>query len=548
MTLAVPKLQASGMRDLFRPLDDLLVSGGDPRLKLDPLSRLNQYGCAPAPAPDSWSFASCTASTISDRAYARVASAREELMRAASAIGLDAALDARLEEMRSELRAHLGLGPGTDVVFAASGTDAQLQALFLARARVGVALTTIVVGSDQTGSGTAYTARGHHFGTITAAGHAVRKDDPVAGLACDSIALPLINPEGEVTPRTGADLAVLVAIERAAALGTGVLLQIMDCSKLGWRAPSEACLAEIASRWPEQVQIVVDACQMRLGRGRIKRYLDRGYPVLITGSKYFGGPAFSAALLVPAALSRLLPKKIVEVPTGLLAYTCRSDWPNAFKALRSRLDDRNNLGQWLRWEAALEEMRTYYALPDAFRVRAVQELRAGIEDLIKLTPALGLIGGMSRTTASDDEEFSEPTILPFTVSGPNGPLSPDQCRALYLTLIRDMSEVIGECQADRDIAALPCLPGQPVRIERADEPPVAVLRLCIGARLVTESWSSNAMSAFRNLEHQLDCVAGVITKIELLLAQAGAECMEPPSGTRGHGEQTPRSRLSRRTL
>src|SRR5690606_41302743 len=38
------------------------------------------------------------------------------------------------------------------------------------------------------------------------------------------------------------------------------------------------------------------------------------------------------------------------------------------------------------------------------------------------------------------------------------------------------------------VAARQCLVGQPVRIERPCEAPIAALRLCIGARQVTEAW------------------------------------------------------------
>jgi hypothetical protein len=132
----------------------------------------------------------------------------------------------------------------------------------------------------------------------TAAGIAVRKDGAVTGLAGDSIAVPLIDMAAGIAMRPDADAAVLRAIETSLAQGRRVLLQIMDSSKLGWRAPSEACLGEIARRWPRKVQIVVDACQARLGRRRLRPYLDRGYMVLTTGSKFFGDPTFSGALLV----------------------------------------------------------------------------------------------------------------------------------------------------------------------------------------------------------------------------------------------------------
>ena len=186
--------------------------------------------------------------------------------------------------------------------FRPQARNSQLHALALAHSLLGSGLKTIIVGSDQTGSGTIFTARGRHFNRFAANGTVVRKDTPVEGLTGDAIALPLADASG-FTLRDDADAAVLAAVETAVADGAGVLLQIMDASKLGWRAPSRACLDEIARRWPRKVLVVVDACQMRLRRGRLRRYLDRGYMVLITGSKFFGGPAFSGALLVPSVLS-----------------------------------------------------------------------------------------------------------------------------------------------------------------------------------------------------------------------------------------------------
>jgi hypothetical protein len=540
MTRAVPKLPtaeafgldpfrehvARGMRDLFLPLTDLLVAGGDPRLALDPESRLNQYGCGPQPAPDDFSFASSTASAISERAYERVERAREEMMRSAISLGLEDAFDARFEAMREELKERLTLAQDVGVVFAPSGTDAQLLALFAAQARLGARLTTILVGSDQTGSGAVYTARGRHFNMVTAAGCAVRRDEPVEGLASEAIAVPLIDPHGEARRPEDIDAAVLDAVAGAVARGAGVLLQVMDSSKLGWRAPGDACLAEIIRRWPDQVQIVVDACQMRLGRGRLRAYLERGCMVLITGSKYLGGPAFAGALLLPAALSRLFLKKSAKLAPGLADYTSRSDWPKAYKALRGRLESRANLGQWLRWEAALEEMTAYCAVPAAFRRYAVREFGRGIEDLIKLSPSLQAVPRPVQPPGADEEEFSDATIFPFTLHGPRGPIGAETCKALYHALNRDTSKLVASSPADRDVAARRCLIGQPVRLERAGAEPIAALRLCIGARLITEAWSCDAAAARHSLEDTLDRIASVVAKIELLLAAVGAEFME----------------------
>lgn len=73
-----------------------------------------------------------------------------------------------------------------------------------------------------------------------------------------------VNATSGLAMRMDADTEVMRAIENSLAQGRRVLLHIMDSSKLGWRAPSAACLDEIARRWPRKVQVVVDASQARL--------------------------------------------------------------------------------------------------------------------------------------------------------------------------------------------------------------------------------------------------------------------------------------------
>ncbi|MET4804214.1 hypothetical protein [Bradyrhizobium sp. LB11.1] len=486
------------LRDLFTPLDTLLASGGDQRLALDPKARVNAYGCAPSPEPEIWNFASSTASPISQAGYDRAALAREELVHKSLFDEVEIAFDRRCEDMRDELRAHFQLPPRVDVVFSPSGTDSQLHALFLARAVLGARPVTIVVGADQTGSGTAHTARGHHFSTMTASG-------ATSGLAM----------------RADADAEVMRAIENSLAQGRRVLLHIMDSSKLGWRAPGAACLDEIARRWPRKVQVVVDACQARLGRRRLRSYLDRGYMVLMTGSKFFGGPAFSGALLVPKGLSRALDR-IEGIAPGFFDYVGRCDWPMNWTALRSRFERRPNFGQWLRWEAALAETGNYYAVPGAFRAEAMAGLATGIDNMIALSPSLRAVPAAFDKADADDEEFARRTIFPFTLLRNGKPVSIADTSVVHRALTRDMNDDIVGSAADRQVAAQRCLVGQPVRLEQPDGMPQAALRLCIGARLVTDAWSADSAHAQRNVLHILDRIALILAKTELLLDHTAA--------------------------
>lgn len=520
-------LRPASLRDLFVLLGDLLVDGGDPRIALDRRFGVNRYGCGPLPAPELMCLASSTASPISERAYARTEHAREQLMHAAIGLGVPEALDRRTEEMRSELRTELLLAEDVEIVFAPSGTDAQLTALALSKMLLGAPITSIVVGADQSGSGAMATARGHHFSTRTASGIAVQQDTAIAGLGADVIAMPLFDRSG-LKPRTDVARRTIAAIARETARGQAVMLQVMDSSKLGWRAPADMCLDTIAQRWPDQVQVVVDACQMRLSRGRLRSYLDRGWLVLISGSKFFGGPAFSGALLVPGGKARAiarsgaLPSGLNDSglgDSGLGDYVGRSDWPMGWTSLRAASPERINLGAWLRWEAALAEIRAYHAVPEGYRRMALRELGATIEGLLALSPVIRPAAVLAET--GDDGELGYPTIFPFALHRAGRLLEAAEVQRVYRALQRDLGDSFSGAAAE--VASRQCLVGQPVPITPADSGASALLRLCIGARQVSETWSADLTTARVNLEAETDRIADVFAKLQLLVCDVGSD-------------------------
>jgi hypothetical protein len=518
---------ASAMAELFAPLEFLLAAGGDLRLAINPASGLNEYGCQPSPCPDTLSFSSSTATSISERAYERAEAAREAVMRSAIEVGIEEAFDARVEAMRDELMSHLGLAPDlADVVFSPSGTDSQLQALFLARALLGPELVTVVVAADQTGSGTINTSRGCHFSAATANGSRVQKGEPIAGLASalTSLALPLFDEAGQTRLLAANDSMVYDAVERVVAGGSKVLLQVMDASKFGFRAPSDECLEAITSRWGDHVQVVVDACQMRLGRPRLRKYLERGYMVIVTGSKFFTGPPFSGALLVPGDFSRPL-NAIDAVPEGLLEYISCSDWPRSWPLLRARFPHRMNFGQWLRWEAAIEEIGAYYRVPASFRKEALACFGQAIESLIAASPSLDLLPGEGRSLDEADEEMAQRTIFSFVIRQGEGIRSLSECRTLYRALA-------GHAGAgDLKPAAQACLIGQPVALGCGPSPSAA-LRISASARLVSEAWSADAKAADLNLQRAIGQAATTISNLESLLADLdGLKPMDAPDGS-----------------
>jgi len=452
------------------PLEVLLGTGGDQRLHHDAATGLSIYGCARAPRPEALAFSSSTASTISSRAWRRAARLRHQLAEGDN-------YDVLVEAARADLARLLGLaGTGAAIVFAPSGTDATLHALAVARARLGAPLLSILAAADETGSGMPLAASGRHFARSTAQGRAASVGEPIAGLAdsVEFLGVPLRDAAGAIRPACDTDRAIL-----GAAAGKRVVLFAMDHSKLGNRTPSDHCLDEIEASGG---QVVVDACQARLGLGRLHRHLARGRMVLVTGSKFFGGPPLSGALLIPADLAALMARE-TRLPSGLADYAVARDWPRSWRAPQNYLAEDRNVGQLLRWAAALEEMTAWFGAPRARRDTALRGFGLSVARAMAGHDEVALLDW----PGAGDEEFSAPTILPFLVRRGGAELSPAQCGKLHRALNRDINPVLtGLAGKERAIAALPCHIGQPVSVAGLNGPRGA-LRISAGARIVSET-------------------------------------------------------------
>jgi selenocysteine lyase/cysteine desulfurase len=518
---------SSPLAALFAPLSQLLSSGGDVRLETK--NGLNKYGCRAIPDTRAIAFSSSTASTISARGYDAVDHARERLLQAAIAHGLESAFEARIDVLRGTLKTCLGLeNTGCDVVFSPSGTDSQLQALFLARALLGQHVTSIVVGADQTGSGTAHTARGRHFSGRTALGVPVETGTAITGLAehVRATDIAFFGEDGAEHSAAAIDALVIDAVARAVSSGQRVLLQTMESSKLGRRGPSSECLRTIRARWPDEVLVVVDACQLRVSCQRLKEHLAQGAMVLITGSKFFGGPAFSGALLVPQPLSLRL-KNIFQAASGLFSYATRYDWPSQWSAIRAHFPAWPNFGAWLRWEAALSEMRAYFAVPASFRRAALLSFAATVPEMLAATECLELLPAQAvqRQTADD----TPPTIFPFIARRNGRVLSVDEASKLYRALGQDLSHLVPENAPDQIqlTAARICRVGQPVRITH-NGTETAVLRISASARFVSDAWSPDGDQGRRAIARSLEDVATIVAKIQFVLPRLHAPDLELP--------------------
>ncbi len=517
--------------------EDILMAGGDGRLDLDPDTGLNSYGCRLQPRGEEVSFSSSTASTISEQAFAAAGRAHRLLQQASYHVGSAVAVNHAIERLRRDIKEELGLAESdVAVVLSPSGTDTAIHALAIARSLLAGPPVSVIAASEETGGGIASAAAGRHPDRRTALGASVQKGGIIEGLGegVDCIPLPCRDPQGRLLDAARGDLLLRTVIGRIVDTRRPVLLYAMDQSKLGARMPGQDCLDTLAAVHAGQPLVVVDACQGRLSRSRLKWYLDKGFMVQITGSKFFGGPAFCGALLVPPHLSARM-KEVQKLPAGLKNYTSRCDWPSDWEGLRQSLPETPNLGSWLRWVAALEEMRAYHAVPLFFRDQALGRFAWVVSELIRRDPGLELLSDPAsgivapRVPGATPDEMEHRSILPFFVKDGDRPLNMTEATRLFHALNSDLSRRLapGASDAELALAATPCHIGQPVAVPVPGFGLAGALRISADARLVSDAWRKGGeANGTAHLDLQFARAGLVLQKIRLakrLLAEMPAK-------------------------
>jgi hypothetical protein len=138
---------------------------------------------------------------------------------------------------------------------------------------------------------------------------------------------------------------------------------------------------------------------LRASPAQLKADLAAGFMVIVSGSKFAGGPPFAGALLVPPALSDQICACEAS-PSGLAAYSAAFDWP---PALRSRFAGGlglANLGLGLRWEAALATIEPYFSVLADLRWHILDWFADNVRSRLAERPHLRLAAGGPQPAAA----------------------------------------------------------------------------------------------------------------------------------------------------
>ncbi len=487
-------------RDIETVVARVLTQGGDTRIELN-TAGTNSYGCAPHPDLALVQFGSSTGSVISTAGFQAAVAVYRRLHGVAGSYHLE------VERQRRELSALCGASdlPGSEVVLAASGTDIHLFAAHLAAQGQSAGLQAVMAEPGETGSGVPAALAALHFSTRTSQGHNVKRGVPIDNTRLRQPAcVSLRQADSSLRSVADVDAEFAAQVDRVMQADGHCLLVLTDLSKTGLLAPSPACAVKLQKLYGDHLTVLVDACQFRLSSATLVDYLAKDFMVAITGSKFVGGPAFCGALLLPASLAQ----RCRTVPlNALFGYSSRSDWPPGWLPAKV-LAESANLGLLLRWEAALAELRRFKAIPDQaihdFLERWQQAIKQRLvsDDGFEMLPVTPLRRG---TGAGQPTWDSLQTVFAFQIfkrnlGGERRALSPQETSIVYQQLRRSQTDLGGEARFQL---------GQPVHCGVNGGVHVCALRLCSGARLVTEAMAAGqtVTHAIRQAMRALDQVA-----------------------------------------
>lgn len=481
----------------------LIASGCDQRLVVG-ADGLNPYGSSLLPRR-AVALGSCSCSSPSTRAVEAAQTALSELRRAPN---VDQSLNRLRDRVRCMLRAAFSLAEEVDIVLTPSGTDVEL----LAAALVSGAdhpLVNIVVAPEEVGRGTRLAAAGRHYSHCLPCGRSAEPGSPVNDALAGRIELRTISVRdryGEPLLPIEIDSRVSEAAIAALQQGKKVLIHVVAHSKTGIHAPSLPVVENLTRQMPDEVFGIVDAAQGRLAPAAYQAALDRGWMVALTGSKFFGGPPFCGALLLPPSLGTAAGRMRL-LPAGLDDYFCWDDLPANLFPGRQFDKPWINVGGLLRWIAATAEIDAYFHIDAVVRERISSEFATTVRQQFVASQHASLLKDF--VVHDHDGAFpnieSATTVFALRLFDAEGTqLDREQLSWLHRRL-------------NTQPAGTRYHLGQPVRIGAQSD----VIRLALGAPLVIEVATNPALGI---------CLTDRLQWMKQMLGQLAARIQETVAG------------------
>ncbi len=342
-------------------LSALLVQGGDERIALQGESGQNKYGVSPAPRTGLVEFSSSTASHISAEAWAAVDAFRQRMHGECSddPDHQPALWQREAQRIRTSFCSTWGLDAARmSWHLHRSGTDAHAMASALSLRKFGRPFRIVMGEASETGSKVAQAL--------------LEGSRQQGGLMAELTEIAIRGADGRCRSAQAIDQDFLRVVRQSLAEDVPVMVVRVDESKSGCCYPGQALVQQIAALSPQHTSVLVDCSQLRCEAQVLQDDLARQYLVVLTGSKFYGAPAFCGALLGGADWAALWPQDAPDVDA----------------------QGQPNFGVLARWEAALYAMQRYQQLPAALRREWLACFEDALTQRLATSSSLGLLDAL----------------------------------------------------------------------------------------------------------------------------------------------------------
>jgi len=285
-------------------------------------------------------------------------------------------------------------------------------------------------------------------------------------------------------------------------------------------------VTEIVAMAPDQIDVVVDACQMRTPFEEIAGWARLGWMTQLSGSKFFTGPPFSGALTLPPAYRKRATgvRALLEAAPGVgrpedwnAWWRPRLAWPTLCQPA--------SIGPVFRWVPALAEAHLLGTLPVSLCRYAFDRFRARLVARLARSTSLTSIETRDEPTDSFDDQptdLATRSIVCFSVTVQDSlhqrrTLDTQECQRLFELLNIDLSQHLSPLTPAQRITAAQCAHiGQPVTLFIGDDKrELSVLRLVVGARFFTIVGYAGIGAVEAALESEISDAIRAIDKLEM---------------------------------
>ncbi|MFH0898118.1 MAG: hypothetical protein V1855_00905, partial [bacterium] len=301
------------------------------------------------------------------------------------------------------------------------------------------------------------------------------------------------------------------------------VLHFVQATKTGITVPRLDFVKKMKARYGNALVIVVDAAQVRCTDYSIKSYLDQGFCVFVTGSKFFAGVSFCGAAFIPEKEAISVHDENVYVPTSFSDYITRDDIDEKLVSFRAKFASWKNYGGLLRWETALCEMEKFYAIPQSLRNSIISDWVQGVEELIKKSESVRLFkqcGKFLDDPVDGSMMAGCSSIIPICFDGQKNDTKGEALKYIHKLLFDDISMDFSASvsQEERALAKEKFLIGQPVILSDGDCS-VGVLRIALSAPMVIAMAGNDEMytdAVKKRVEKELAYDKKIVDKLTLI--------------------------------